>query len=187
MSNFKKYQEEIIQSVKQIDLDKLDLLEKKIRKCWTNKQNIFICGNGGSYANALHIENDLFYPITRKEGMGIKISALGSNSSVSTCLANDEGYEKIFSYELATRGSANDLLIILSGSGNSKNIVNVLKKSEEMNIESFGLLGFDGGIAKSISNNFIHFKSFNMQICEDLQMICMNMIVQNLLENSERK
>ena len=187
MSNFKKYQKDIIKFIKEIDLKKLNILEEEIRVCWKNKKNVFICGNGGSFANALHIANDLFYPITKKEGMGIKISTLGANSSVTTCLSNDEGYENIFSYELAIRGSEKDLLIVLSGSGNSKNIIKVLNKSEQINMKSFGLLGYDGGEAIKIVDDFIHFKSYNMQICEDLQMISMNMIVQNLLDNPEIK
>ena len=129
----------------------------------------------------------MFYPITKKEGVGIKISTLGVNFSVSTCLSNDEGYENIFSYELAIRGSKNDLLIVLSGSGNSQNILRVLNKSEQINMKSFGLLGYDGGEAIKIVDDFIHFKSYNMQICEDLQMISMNMIVQNLLDNPGNK
>lgn len=187
MSKFKKYQEDIIKSIKEINLEKLNNLEEEIRNCWRNNRNIFICGNGGSFANALHVANDLFYPITKKEGVGIKISTLGVNFSVSTCLSNDEGYENIFSYELAIRGSKNDLLIVLSGSGNSQNILRVLNKSEQINMKSFGLLGYDGGEAIKIVDDFIHFKSYNMQICEDLQMISMNMIVQNLLDNPEIK
>ena len=78
-------------------------------------------------------------------------------------------------------------MIVLSGSGNSKNIIKVLNKSEQINMKSFGLLGYDGGEAIKIVDDFIHFKSYNMQICEDLQMISMNMIVQNLLDNPEIK
>ena len=96
-------------------------------------KNIFICGNGGSGGNAIHIAIDFIYGAGITNNSGLKIEALTSNQSVITCLANDLGYENIFSEQLKVKATENDILIILSGSGNSKN---VLKAIEIGNIEN---------------------------------------------------
>ena len=75
----------------------------------------------------MHLANDLLYGISRKPGSGLRVNALPSNASVTTCLANDEGYEKIFSLQLAVQARPEDVLIVLSGSGNSPNILEALE------------------------------------------------------------
>ncbi len=90
---------------------------------WRNKKNIYLCGNGGSASNAVHIANDLIYGASAKNGVGIKAEALTANPAVLTCLANDIGYEDIFSEQLKVKAGMGDLLIVLSGSGNSENVV----------------------------------------------------------------
>ena len=97
-----------------------------------------------------------------------------------TCIANDLDYSDIFSHQLKILGDKGDLLIVLSGSGNSKNIIKAIKQAKKQEIYSFGLLGYDGGLSKKICNDHIHFKTFDMQICEDLQMVVMNQVLKNL-------
>ena len=150
------------------------------RNCWKNNKQIFIIGNGGSGGNANHIANDYLYPISKKRGVGLKVHSLCANASTLLCIANDEGYENIFSYQLEVLASAGDLLIALSGSGNSKNIINALTSAKKLEMKSFSILGFDGGKAKMMSDDCLHFETQNMQIAEDAQMICLHMICQNL-------
>ena len=85
---------------------------------------VFLCGNGGSAANSLHIANDFVYGIGGAGEQGIKAQALAANQSLLTCLANDIGYDEIFSYQLKMLAKKGDLLIVFSGSGNSPNIIN---------------------------------------------------------------
>ncbi len=130
-------------------------------------------------ANAMHIANDLTYPITKQKGKGLRIHALGSNPSTASCIANDEGYDQIFAYELAVQAEAGDLLIVLSGSGNSSNIIEALKTASDIGVKTYGILGFDGGRALEMVDIPIHIKVNDMQIAEDIQMICFNMITQS--------
>ena len=81
-----------------------------------------------------------------------------------TCLANDIGYDKIFSEQIKSKGSKGDLLIVLSGSGNSKNIISAIKEAHKLKMNTFGILGFNGGKCKKILNNFINYKINDMQI-----------------------
>jgi D-sedoheptulose 7-phosphate isomerase len=152
-------------------------LANEINDSLINRNQLFICGNGGSSANAIHMANDFIYGTTKIDGQGIICHSLPANQAVITCLANDEGYEKIFSYQLEVLAKSNDLLLILSGSGNSKNILEVLKVANKKGMSTHAILGFDGGKAKKIVNNPIHFNINDMQISEDLQMIVAHMIM----------
>jgi D-sedoheptulose 7-phosphate isomerase len=160
---------------------KIDRTYKAILQTWKANKNIYICGNGGSAANAIHIANDFLLGVVGKlNKKGIKIEALTANSSVLTCLANDLSYSKIFSEQLKTKGSEKDLLISLSGSGNSKNIVNAIRQAKKMKIKTLSILGFQGGKCKGISDISIHYPVKDMQISEDLQMITLNICMQRL-------
>ncbi len=146
-------------------------LANKILNCWKKNKNIFIIGNGGSGANAIHLANDLLYGAGFSNKKGIKIEALNSNQAVITCLSNDVGYEFIFSEQIKVKGGKGDLLIILSGSGNSKNIIEAIKISKKMKIDTFGIIGFDGGKSKKLLDDYIHILINDMQIVEDFQMV----------------
>ena len=124
------------------NIEKLHFLSEKILEIWEENNCLFICGNGGSSANAEHIANDFHYgiaEISNNKNKGLKVNALTSNSAIVTCLANDIGYENIFSYQLSVKANKKDLLLVLSGSGNSKNIIKALDKANEM---GFFLLQF---------------------------------------------
>jgi D-sedoheptulose 7-phosphate isomerase len=153
-----------------IDLHQIEKLENDLLSTWKNNKTVFICGNGGSAANANHLANDLLYGIN-PDGKGIKVHSLCANSSINTCLANDTGYENVFSRQLNTLGSKEDLLIALSGSGNSLNVVNALKEARKIGIKTCAMLGFDGGECIKLADTVIHFQIDDMQISEDFQMI----------------
>jgi len=161
----------------------IEKLAKALNYAWKNKKNIFICGNGGSAANAMHIANDLIYGAGIKKDKGLKVEALSSNSSVLTCLANDIGYENIFLEQLRVKANKDDILIVLSGSGNSQNVINALNFAKKNKIKSFSILGYSGGECKKISDHSVHFKVNDMQISEDLQLITGHLCMQWLLRN----
>jgi D-sedoheptulose 7-phosphate isomerase len=102
---------------------------------------------------------------------------------VLTCLANDLGYESIFSEQLAVQAQAGDLLIALSGSGNSPNIVRVIEQAKVMGVKSYAILGFTGGKCKELADMPIHFPVNDMQIAEDMQLIVGHMMMQWLYSN----
>ncbi|MBT3667098.1 MAG: SIS domain-containing protein [Opitutae bacterium] len=159
-------------------------LAQEMRKRWEAGRRVFFCGNGGSAGNAIHLVNDFLYGVAKRTGGGMKVLALSANPAVITCLANDVGYESIFSEQLAVHGEKGDLLIVLSGSGNSPNIVKVLEQSKTMGIKSFAILGYSGGRSKSLADEAIHFSIDDMQISEDMQLIVGHMIMQWLYENN---
>jgi len=158
-------------------------LAADIHTCWLQKKQVFICGNGGSAGNAIHLANDFLYGIAQRPGGGLRVNALSANTAVITCLANDIGYERIYSEQLSVMANPNDVLIVLSGSGNSPNILSVLEQAKAMNVKSYAILGFSGGRSKQLADVPIHFPIHDMQISEDLQLIVGHMLMQWLYEN----
>jgi D-sedoheptulose 7-phosphate isomerase len=153
---------------------------------WKEGRQVFFCGNGGSAGNAIHLANDFVYGVAKKTGGGIRALSLSANSAVLTCLANDVGYEHIYSEQLAVQGNPGDLLIALSGSGNSPNIVNAIAQARQQKIKSYAILGFDGGKSKDLADISIHFPVWDMQISEDMQLIVGHMLMQWLCQNNIR-
>ena len=154
-----------------------------MRECWAAGKQVFICGNGGSAGNAIHLANDFLYGIAKRTGGGMKVNALSANPAVITCLANDVGYDYIYSEQLAVQGQSGDLLVVLSGSGNSPNILRVLEQAQAMDVKSCAILGYKGGQCRSLANLSIHFPVDDMQIAEDLQLVVGHMLMKWLYQN----
>ena len=153
-------------------------LAQALLESWQQGRRVFLCGNGGSAGNAIHLANDFLYGTAKKTGGGIRAIALPANTAVLTCLANDIGYDYIFSEQLAVQAQKDDLLIVLSGSGNSGNIVRALEQASAMGVKSFAILGFSGGKSLQLADSAIHFPVDDMQIAEDLQLIVGHMVMQ---------
>ncbi len=158
-------------------------LGEELLNCWRTGRQVFLCGNGGSAGNAMHLANDFLYGISKTSGSGLRINALPANSAVITCLANDESYHEIFSLQLAVQARMDDVLIALSGSGNSPNIIRALEQAKTMGMKSYAILGFSGGKAKALADVPIHFPVDDMQISEDMQLVVGHMLMQWLYQN----
>lgn len=158
--------------------EELEVLANALVMAWKEKRQVFIFGNGGSAGNAIHLANDYLYGISRQLGKALKVHALPANSAVLTCLANDEGYDSIFMQQLAVLANPGDIAIALSGSGNSPNILKALEYCRDNQIQSFAILGFSGGQAKTLASHVIHVPVDDMQISEDLQLVVGHLMMQ---------
>jgi len=163
------------------DWSSVALLANDMLISWREKRQVFFCGNGGSAGNAIHLANDFLYGIAKKTGGGIRVHSLSANSAVITCLGNDIGYDYIFSEQLAVQAQAGDLLVVMSGSGNSPNIVKTLEQAKIMGVKSYAILGYSGGKCKEIADTAIHFPVNDMQIAEDMQLVVGHMLMQFLV------
>ena len=153
-------------------------LAAAFERAWDAKRTIYMCGNGGSAGNAIHLANDFTYGAGVRRGIGLRIEALPANAAVLTCLGNDIGYENIFAEQLRVKADAGDVLVVFSGSGNSPNVVRALETGNELGMETFAVLGYSGGKCKDLAKHPIHFEVDDMQIAEDLQLIVGHMIMQ---------
>ena len=174
---FSDYSQKLSDNLTSFDWSPVLELAKMIEKAWRDGAQVFLCGNGGSAGNASHIVNDLIFAVSEGKVPGIKASALTANPAVITCLANDLGYEHIFSEQLLVAANKGDILVALSGSGNSPNIVNALKQAGKMQMHSAAILGFSGGCCKPLADLPIHLEINDMQMVEDIQIIIGHMIM----------
>jgi D-sedoheptulose 7-phosphate isomerase/D-glycero-D-manno-heptose 1,7-bisphosphate phosphatase len=186
------YFNNLTKSTKLIDLNSLDKICQIIEKKYKDKKRkVFVCGNGGSAALANHYACDHQKLLFETKKIKPKILSLCSNIPLISAIANDNGYEKIFEDQLKYNSKPLDLLIIISSSGNSKNIINALKWANKKNITTISFTGFNGGIAKKIANYNIHVPIFNYGIVEATHHSIMNIISQyiknKLLSNNQIK
>ena len=116
-----------------------------LERAFIERQHVFIAGNGGSAATASHMANDLTKGVAEVDGQGLRAVALSDNIPLITAIANDKSYREIFADQLLALGQAGDVLILLSGSGNSANIVRAVEVAQKMQITTIALLGMGGG------------------------------------------
>ena len=167
-----------------VNTDNIKHLAETLLVVWREGRQVMICGNGGSAGNAIHLANDFLYGVGCGKVPGMKVEALPANSAVISCLANDEGYEYIFSEQIKAKGCPGDVLLVLSGSGNSPNVVNALNTAKERQLETFAILGFDGGQCLKLAKYPIHFPVNDMQVSEDTQLIVGHICMQWLSTRS---
>ena len=172
-------------------INQIEILAKDLLAAWVEGRNVYICGNGGSAANAMHLANDLHYGIgacgSGPKIPGLRVEALPANPGLITCLANDTGYENIYSHQIEVKGRPGDLLIVLSGSGNSGNVVKALETSKSMGLRSYAILAFSGGKCLDLVDVPIHFQIDDMQIAEDTQLVVGHLCMQWLNNNKPVK
>lgn len=176
--NFNDYTKRLANAASKIDLDKVLALTEEVFNRLIHRKQIFLCGNGGSAANAIHIANDYLYGIAKQPGAGARVEALPANQAILTCLANDIGYSEIYAEQIRVKAKKDDLLIVLSGSGNSGNIISALHTANKMGVTTAAILGFSGGEAKNLAKVVIHAVIDDMQISEDIQTMILHHIMQ---------
>lgn len=176
------YKERLNYALDQEVMGRVPELGQALRQAWQNGKTVYICGNGGSAGNAVHLANDLIYGAGMRAGLGLRVESLSANPAVLTCLGNDLGYDEIYAQQLRVKGQRGDVLIVLSGSGNSPNVVKALEVGNDLGLNTFAILGFSGGKCKDLAKVPLHFPINDMQIAEDLQLIVGHICMQWLCE-----
>jgi D-sedoheptulose 7-phosphate isomerase len=187
MKNFtRKYKEKITQIINEIDVDIFNQIIKTIEDFDEKCATIYIVGNGGSAATASHMQNDLGVGLKRRGILNLNIVSLCDNLSVITALANDVGYENIFHSQLKDKITKDDLLIAISCSGNSENIIKAAEYAKKNGAVVLGMTGFDGGKLKKMSDISYHIQTEKEEygLVEDLHMILDHMIYTYFIERN---
>ena len=148
----KKYFNYLSEIQKNINLNELDKFAEEFLHAREEGNTIFVAGNGGSAATATTMANDIGFDIIKKTGTDkpFRVFALTDNSSVITAISNDVGYINIFINQLKIHYRKGDKLVVISASGNSKNVVLAASWVKSMGGKVIGLLGFDGGALREI-------------------------------------
>lgn len=142
--------------LEKLDIEAIEGVVDLLREARDDGATVFIAGNGGSAATASHLANDLG-KATKRSGRGsIRVMSLCDNASWITALANDEGYERVFSGQLENFARPGDVLIVISASGNSPNLVDAVTLAKTRGMRTIGLLGFDGGTLLGTIDDAVH-------------------------------
>ena len=183
----KNYINKISFSILNLNFKNLDKAANTIISTIKKNNNIFVCGNGGSAAIANHYVVDFLKFFKENSIYKPKIYSLTNSIETITAISNDISYDKIFSYQAENLCEKNDLIIIISSSGNSKNIIELINFAKRKKIKTIGFSGFRGGYLKKNSNISIHIKAENYGVSEDSHHLLMHGILQYLIEYFGRK
>jgi len=181
---FRNYILTLSNTVDKINLEKLyeavNLISKTIKK----NKFIYVCGNGGSAAIANHYICDYFKGLSKYTNLKAKIKSLNSDSYLISAISNDIAYDQIFKLQAERYMNKDDILILISSSGNSKNIKEVLKFCNKKKIKTIGFSNFNGGFLAKHSNISIHSKIDNYGIGEDINHILMHLLMQFIAKSN---
>jgi D-sedoheptulose 7-phosphate isomerase len=170
------------QTIDQLPKDKIVRVIDLLYSARFSGRQVFIMGNGGSASTASHFVCDLSKN-TRREGWPrYKVIGLSDNIAVFSAYANDEGYENVFCEQLANLLLPDDIVIAISASGNSKNVVNAIQYAKDQNAFTIGFTGFDGGILGTLVDINLHINSDIIEHVEDLHLVLEHMIIKSLKE-----
>lgn len=167
----KNYFDREIEVIKKLDMDAINDAVSAIWSAYEREATIYIFGNGGSAATASHFVGDFNKGISENKEKKFNFVCLSDNVPTMMAIANDISYDEIFRYQLKGRLKQTDLVIGISGSGNSKNVINAVEYAKEIGTPVIGITGYDGGRLKALADFHMDANIDDMQISEDLHMI----------------
>ena len=167
----KSYFDREIEVIKRLDMDAINDAVGAIWNAYEREATIYIFGNGGSAATASHFVCDFNKGISEHKDKKFNFVCLSDNVPTMMAIANDISYHEIFRYQLKGKLKSTDLIIGISGSGNSKNVINAVEYAKEIGTPVIGITGYNGGKLKALADYHMDASIDDMQISEDLHMI----------------
>jgi D-sedoheptulose 7-phosphate isomerase len=149
------YLQDFVQLLQQVDLDAVDRVVEQLRRTRDAEGTVYVAGNGGSAATASHWANDLGKATKASSRAFMRVMCLSDNVSWLTALANDEGYDRVFSGQLENFAAQGDLFFAISASGNSRNLIEAVDLARERDVVPVALVGFDGGLLKGLVDEYL--------------------------------
>jgi len=178
--------ERVGQELLRVDPAEIRRLADLMYDCYQRGRFIFVCGNGGSGSNSSHFCEDIGKCTLRREDFDndnkkrVRIMSLTDNTPYILAWANDEGFERVFAEQLKNLASPGDLLIAISGSGNSPNILRAVEWANKHGLTTFGCTGFSGGKLRTLAQHNFHVPIDDMGIVESIHLAAFHWIVDNL-------
>lgn len=182
--DFNTYKKTVNSTIDAIKNDEVENLISLLADAYNKEKLIFIIGNGGSAANASHFAQDLAKGTRTSKEQPLRLRALSltDNSPFITAQGNDEGYESIFEQQLRTFAKPGDMLIAISGSGNSANIIKAIEWANANNLVTVGITAFDGGKLKKMAHHSVHVALNDMCTSESIHSVIFHYIILELRE-----
>jgi phosphoheptose isomerase len=182
-SFFDAYAGEISRAGKTIELAAFDRAAAILLEAYTSGARVFSCGNGGSAAIANHMQCDHVKNVRTTTDLAPSVVSLSTNVELLTAVANDMGYENVFAYQLQSQSRPGDVLVAVSSSGRSPNIVRALSWARGHGVRTIALTGFHGGEARTVAEAAIHVDCTNYGIIEDLHQAVMHALGQYIRQS----
>ena len=172
-----EYLENLCTVLRGVPLNDLALAIEMLEHAYVERRQVFLAGNGGSAATASHMAQDLVKGVAKGSGRGFRAIALSDNVPLITAIANDESYSEVFAGQLAALGQPGDVLIVISGSGNSGNIVRAVEVARQMQITTIAFLGMGGGQVAKMADISVIVPSDEYGPVEDVHMMFDHLIM----------
>ena len=169
--NVQHYFNKVTETIANLDKQAVENLLEAFLECYNKENTIFIFGNGGSGATASHVAGDFVKGVSYGLDKRFKFICLNDNASALSAISNDLSYEDVFVEQLKNFVKKDDLVVGLSGSGNSVNVVKAFEYAKSKNAKTVALCGFSGGKIKQIADITVHVPIHDMEITEDLHLI----------------
>ena len=177
------YADRLKKAIDNLDRNMINDAMNVLLKAYENENTIYIFGNGGSASTASHYVCDFNKGVSISLAKKFRFVCLNDNVATVMAIANDCGYENIFLMQLEGKLKKGDIIIAISGSGNSKNIIKAVEYAKEQGNEIISLTGYDGGKLLKLSDHPIHANINNMQIAEDIHMMLCHMMSSVIAKN----
>lgn len=175
-----QYVDQLSYALDRIPVDSIQKAIFEIDKVIHNGNSVFTCGNGGSALTASHFVTDWSKMCWTNKGRPFRAYCLSDNIGMLTAYSNDISYDDVFAESLKNYAKPGDLLIVVSGSGNSENIVRALHAAKKLALSTIGLSGFNGGKVNQLADISVHYPIDDMQIVEDLHLSFGHMVMKSL-------
>ncbi len=182
--DFKSYKKLVTDTLDTVEQTEIDVLIDLLVDAYRSDKFVFVIGNGGSSANASHLAQDLAKgtKIHPEHEIRLKALSLTDNTPFLTAQANDEGYDTIFEQQLVTYAKSGDLVIAISGSGNSPNITKAIDWANKNGLVTIGVTAYDGGKLYKIAQHKIHVPLNEMCTAESIHSIIFHYVILELRE-----
>lgn len=164
-------------TLSKLDVNAINNAMNLIIDAYEGRRTIYIFGNGGSSATASHYQNDFNKGISEHVENKFRFQCLNDNMATVMAIANDIGFEEVFRFQLRNRLEPGDIVIAISGSGNSKNVLNAVEYARECGNKVIGMTGFSGGRLRELSDVSLHVPVMSMQTTEDIHMVFDHLIM----------
>ncbi len=189
MMNFSEYREYTERALASVSEDEIERLIDSLHDAYTRGATVFVVGNGGSAANASHFAQDLAKGTCRDMSQERRIRALSltDNTAFISALGNDEGYDQIFVQQLRTFCREGDLLVAISGSGNSPNILRATEYANANGLKTIGVTGFSGGALRTMVHECVHVPLNDMCTAESIHSVVFHYTVLRLQEKMRQE
>lgn len=177
-SYFDAYAEEMSRAAKTIEPEAFDRAAAILLEAYLRGARMFSCGNGGSASIANHVQCDHVKGVRTTTDLAPQVLSLSTNVELLTAIANDMGYENVFVYQLQSQSGPGDVLMAVSSSGRSANIVRALEWARDHGLRTIAITGFDGGGARAVAEVSLHVECTNYGVVEDLHQAVMHALAQ---------